>query len=241
MNQEIMALTALLKIAMPLVGRGEPLIVPIPANQVVQENASQAEVLVQKDLPLGTRHSNEGVSRVFADNILLSLHYLNQDVDSFKKDKEKAPAGNIDWDKVREPFEISFVLKPDEVFAFHGNILSEYQDKARITGNSQFSYGDGYQAVAGLYGNGVCHLASFINWTASEAGLEVKAPVNHDFYPVPEVPREYGTSILYWPDNGRNSANQNLYLRNNFDCPAFFTFNFDGENLGLKIAKLPQA
>lgn len=236
-----MALTALIQTAMPLAGSQEPLLVPIPANQVVQENASQAEVLVEKSFSLETRNANEGVAQTFTDNILLCLHYLNQDTESFKKDKEKVGPENIDWEKVKEPFEVSFVLKPGEYFAFHGNILSEYQDKSLITGNSQFSYQDGYKAVAGLYGNGVCHLASFINWVASEADLEVNSPVNHDFYPIPEVPQEFGTSILYWPDNGRNSANQNLYLKNNFDSPILFTFNFDGEKLELKVQKLAGA
>ena len=84
MNQELMAIAALLKMVMPLLGSEEPLIVPIPANQVIQENASQAEVLVQKNLSMGNRHANGGVNQAFSDNILLLLHYFNQDVDSFK-------------------------------------------------------------------------------------------------------------------------------------------------------------
>ena len=238
MNQELMALTMLVKTALPLAGSSEPLLVPVPNQIVRQEDTLQeAEVLVEKTLSLDNRLPNKAGARVFADNILLNLHYIKEDVDSFKNDKEKNGPANIDWEKIREPFEVSFILKSGEFFAFHKNILEEYKEKPGIVIKSHFSFEDGYKALGGLYGNGVCHFASLINWAASEAGLEVMAPVNHDFYPVPEVPREYGTSILYWPDNGRNTQKQNLYLSNTFDSSLVFIFKANEREVSLKIQK----
>lgn len=238
MNQEMIALMMLVKTAMPLVGSEEPIISPIPANKIVGENALQTEVLALKSLDLEKRHPNENVNQAFADNILLSLHYLKGDIDSFKKDKEKVGPENIVWEKARGPFEAVFVLKSGDSFAFHENVREEYKDKPLITINSHFAYQEGYKAVAGLFGNGVCHLASLINWTASEAGLAVTSPVGHDFYPIPEVPQEYGTSILYWQGQDRNSCNQNLYLKNNLDVPLVFTFNVDEKEVNLKVERM---
>jgi len=58
---------------------------------------------------------------------------------------------------------------------------------------------------------------------ASEAGLEVVAKVNHDFYPVPGVPREYGTSI-YHLAGSHSSRLQNLYIRNSYEFPVEFCY-----------------
>lgn len=112
--------------------------------------------------------------------------------------------------------------------------------------SSKFFMDEGYLALAGLGGNGVCHLASLMNWVAKEArlqmpsaladggqaGLDVLAPVNHDFYPVPGVPKENGTAIL------SQSAQQNLYIKNNKDYPVSFEFKADANNVELKIVKL---
>jgi vancomycin resistance protein YoaR len=76
-----------------------------------------------------------------------------------------------------------------------------------------------------------------MNWTASEAGLEVVARVNHNFVPVPGVPKEYGTSIRYMPDGSLNSQNQNLYIKNNFDYPVKFVFEVNDQEVNLKLLK----
>jgi len=68
----------------------------------------------------------------------------------------------------------TFSLNPGEVFAFHANVLPEFENPV-ITMNSKFYIEEGYKAIGGLGGNGVCHLASLINWVGSEAGLEVTA------------------------------------------------------------------
>lgn len=201
-----------------------------PSAQLVES------ILAQHELDLTTRLPNECGSQVFADNILLALHYLKGDEASFKLEPEKLyhPV-NMNWEAIREPFEVSFTLKTGEVFAYHANVLPEFNSPAgglAQTMNSRFFMEEGYKALAGLGGNGVCHLASLMNWVASEAGLEVVAKANHDFYPVPGVPREFGTSIR------SQSPNQNLYIRNGFEVPVRFEFRIEDQTVFLFVVKL---
>lgn len=185
------------------------------------QNQNEQRVLAQHLLDLTTRLPSPSGSGVFADNILLSLHYLKGDSGDPRK---------IDWEKIRSPFEVSFTLNPGEVFAFHKNVLPEYSDP-KHTMNSAFFVEEGYKSLAGLGGNGVCHLASLITWVATQAGLEVKAPARHDFWPVPGVPKIFGTSIR------SQQACQNLYIRNSLDQPVTFVFRADNQNVDLKISK----
>lgn len=161
-------------------------------------------VLAQHSLDLTSRDEVEIVNEVFAYNILLALDYLGED---------------------------GFTLEPGEVFAFHGNVLPEFSNFVVKTMNSKFYVEEGYKAIGGLGGNGVCHLASLINWVASDAGLEVTALANHNFAPVPGVPAEYGTSIR------SQSQNQNLYIRNGFAYPVTFVFGIDSKVVSLKITR----
>jgi len=131
---------------------------------------------------------------------------------------------------------LTFTLEPDEVFAYHDNVLPEFKEDLVVTMNSRFYVEEGYKSLAGLGGNGVCHLASLINWTAQEADLEVTAKTNHNFAPIPGVPKEYGTSIRY-AEVGHNSQNQNLYIKNGFDEPVTFEFEADNEKVTLVITK----
>ena len=157
---------------------------------------STAEILATKTMDLNIRARGESVNQVFKYNILLAV----------------------------EKFDDGFVLEPGEVFAFHQQARPEFADQPLKTGFTRYEASEGYQTTLGLPGNGVCHLATLMNWAASEAGLEVTALVNHDFAPVPGAPREYGTSIRYMPDGSRNSANQNLYIKNTLDQPVEFIF-----------------
>ncbi|MBI4100139.1 VanW family protein [Candidatus Microgenomates bacterium] len=199
-------------------------------NVAPEEFKSEEKVLAQKTLDLSTRHPVKSVNEVFADNILLNLHYLKGDSEELK-DKN----GKIDWEKVRAPFEFTMTLKPEQTFAYHKNLHSEFKDKDVIAGKSGFGFSDGYKSDGYLVGDGVCHLASLFNWVASEAGLTVKSMVNHDFLPVPEVPREYGTSVFYSPDGSRNSANQNLYITNTFPYPVTFEISSDGKWVEIQV------
>lgn len=186
------------------------------------------QVLAEHRLNLTMRLPEAGAAQIFADNILLTLHYLKGDVENPKE---------IDWEKIREPFMVELTLEPGEVFAYHDALLPEFSDKKVKTTNAHFDYPQGFKSLEGLVGNGVCHLASLINWVASDAGLEVTANVNHDFYPVPGVPQEFGTSIRWDPTGARNSFNQNLYVKNTFDYTVTFEFKANNEAVDLKITR----
>ena len=73
---------------------------------------------------------------------------------------------------------------------------------------------------------------------AQKAGLEVKAPTNHNFANIPQVPKEYGTSIYYYPSQHSNNAIQNLYIKNNKNNEIAFKFDYDGKNLKISVVEL---
>lgn len=219
MTEQILAITTLIStLVTPASASARVLLSPIPEHLLIFNQ--NEEVLAEQSLDLTIREVTPKANQGFADNILLALHYLKGDV--------QLP---VDWEAVRQPFEVSFVLQPGEIFAFHGNVLTEYQNP-KVTMNSRFFIDEGYQSVWGLGGNGVCHLASLMNWVASETGLEVVAKANHNFALIPGVAKKYGTSIR------SQSANQNLYLINNFDFPVIFKFEIEKEEVNLKIIKL---
>lgn len=218
-NETILAVTLIANV----------LLTPAPVRSHSAVLAGQNVVLASHELDLTTRLPDPTGAEIFADNILLSLHYGKGDAN------EMVDGAKTDWDKVREPFEFSFTLKPNETFAFHNNILPEYQSLVVKTLNSKFFMDEGYKSLGGLGGNGVCHLATLVNWVARDAGLEVTAKVNHDFYPVPGIAREYGTAIFYAEGANGNSQNQNLYITNNFDMPVVFNFRSDNKKVVLTI------
>jgi hypothetical protein len=182
--------------------------------------------VAEKSLDLTVRYPDPWVNEVFRDNILLTLHYLAGDI-------EEKP----DWEKVRQPFEVSFTLNPGEVFAFHEDVLLEFEGKVVKTTGAHFNWQDGFKSDGWLIGDGVCHLASLMNWVASEAGLRVVAHVNHDFLPVPGVPKEYGTSIFWSPSGGWRSQRQNLYIENTLDFPVKFSFKATADKVNLILSR----
>lgn len=191
-------------------GLAEPLVWPIPREKVLAEHVLD----LNERLP-----ASPSGNEVFKYNILLNLKYLE---------------GNLD---LGDSFTTEVELQPGEVFAYQENLLPEFQDKSVKTGGTKFIAQEGYKALGGLYGNGVCHLASLINWTASDAGLKVTALANHNFWPIPGVPKEYGTSIRYLPDNGWKTKNQNLYIENPFDEPVKLVFHSFPEEVKLKVIR----
>ncbi|PIU03083.1 hypothetical protein COT44_04980 [Candidatus Shapirobacteria bacterium CG08_land_8_20_14_0_20_39_18] len=182
--------------------------VSLPADFVMPETVIRQEI-AQKTLDLNIRP--EG----FGENILIALRYLENQ-------------GKIG--EIREPFEVAFALYPGQVFAFHPNVLPEFADPA-VTMNSYFLTTEGYKSVFGLGGNGVCHLASLINWAALEAGLQVTALANHDFFPIPGIDKKWGVSIM------STDPRQNLYIKNNLEEPVIFWFTADTSRVELKILK----
>lgn len=175
--------------------------------------------LAAESINLDNRYPVESVSKGFKENILIALGYLASQGEALQQ-----------GEALRDGF--SLKLMPGDVFAFHNKgILPQYVSDKIITQESDFTTRTGYKVVAGLGGNGVCHLASLINWTASEAGLEVASPTSHNFAKIPGIDEIYGTSI-----STRNSpAKQNLYVRNTFDFPIRFKFIVEDNLLVLVI------
>jgi hypothetical protein len=187
--------------------QAQALTLPIPQIDFLHE-AAENKVLAEREMSLTDRYAVPVVNDVFADNILLTLSYLSSKVTN---------ARDINWVDVRKPQVQSIVLKPGKVFAFQDAVLPEFADKTVITTHAHFSGAEGFRSSGYLYGDGVCHLASLLNWVAKDAGLRVVAPVKHDFAKIPDVPREYGTSIYYTPEEKDVSEQQNLYIQNTYD------------------------
>ena len=197
------------------------------ASNTAQPQQAQAQI-ASRAMSLNTRYGYELASNVYKDNILLNLAYLNGTVKS---------KNDINWDNLHKPMVMEFTLEPGQRFAYHATTLLEYSENVVITTNSNFGAGDGYKYEGGLYGMGVCHLASLIHWAALDAGLESIVPSNHDFYPIPEVPKQYGVAIYSNPNSLAASAKQNLYIKNTLDSKVTFRFDFDGINLKVTVLK----
>lgn len=198
-----------------------------PSASLVRENIA----VFSHKLDLTNRLPDSYGNQVFSDNILLSLHYLKGDVQELKNSSKISNSSDIDWEKARKPFEFSFTLKSGEVFAFHRNSLVKFEDSIVSSTNSKFISEEGYKSLVGLAGNGVCHIASLINWVAKEAGFEVVSMVDHDFASITGITKEFGVSIY------STSKEQNLYIKNNFSVPAKFDFKADNKRVILTIIK----
>jgi len=185
--------------------------------------------LSQVNYSLENRYDNTFVNDVFADNILLTLAYMNGTV------KQGEP---ISWERVRTPFTYRLVLNPGEVFAFHEKVSEEYRDKEIVTTKAHFNSTEGFRSDGWLVGDGVCHLASFINVAALKAELQVSAPTDHDFARIADVPKEYGVSIYYDPSGARNTQNQNLYITNNRDKKVAFVFRYRDNKLDIYVSEV---
>lgn len=183
-------------------------------------------VLSNKSISLEQRQPDRYINSVFKDNILLNMAYLRGSVTS--KD-------NLSWDEVRKPFEYEFVLDPGQTFAYHDDVLDSYQESLVKTTRAHFNGSEGFKSDGYLMGDGVCHLASVINYAAKDAGLETYAPSKHDFAVINEVPKEYGVAIYNMPGNRTVGQGQNLYITNNFDSKVTFRFDYDGDNLKVEV------
>lgn len=202
-------------------------IIPVILSTVIFLSPLSGDILAQKTLDLTNRQPDPRVNEVFSDNIVLTLRHLDH----------KYGTQHNNWQEVRKPFKASFTLKPGEVFAFQEDVMSEFKDKIVKTTNSTFNSQQGFRSSGWLMGDGVCHLASFINITARQAGLTVVAPVNHNFASIPDIPREFGTSIFYMPGNASGNARQNLYVVNNLDHEITFSFQVEKDNINLIITR----
>ncbi len=182
--------------------------------------------LAQKQFSLSNRQSSPYVNEIFKKNILLNLNYMGNKV---------KPGDKFDWSEIDKPFETSFILGPNQTFAFHDDVLPQYHGKVSKTTNAHFNAQEGFLTDGYLYGDGVCHLASFINLAARDANLDVKAPTRHDFAVIPDVSREYGVSIYNNPYAKGSNARQNLYITNNYPKPVEFRFEYKNDTLNVKV------
>jgi hypothetical protein len=201
------------------------LFLPFLSNQpMINMALPSVQKLSYHEFSLNNRYENSFVNDVFKDNILLAVNYTAG---------QKIDPQNINWSNVEKPFKFSLTLKPGQTFSFHDDVLPQYQGKITRTTNAHFNSQEGFKSDGYLVGDGVCHFASLLYWVAKDAGLDTLAPTRHDFANIPEVPREYGTSIYSYPGKSQSNEAQNLYITNNKGKDVTFVFNFDGEKLGI--------
>lgn len=189
---------------------------------------STTKVVAEKQFSLNDRYSVASVNEIMKKNILLNLAYMAGAV---------TKKSDIDWNKVTSAFHYERTLNPGEVFAYHMNVQKRYADKLAFTTNSHFNSTEGYLSDGYLYGDGVCHLASLLNWAAQGAGLKTYVPKDHrSVAHIPEIPDDYGVSIYINMADGVG-ANNNLYITNTKDSPVIFNFDYDGTNLKISITR----
>lgn len=199
-------------------------------SQPAMNNTQPAsQQLSYREFSLNNRYSNSFVNDVFKDNILLAVDYATGD---------KVNPAEIDWNEVEKPFTEKITLKPGETFAFHDDVLPQYQGKISKTTNAHFNGAEGFKSDGYLMGDGVCHLASLLYWAAKDAGLDTLAPVRHDFAAIPDVPSEFGTSIYSTGGKDYTGQMQNLYITNNKKNEVNIVFKYDGNKLGIKIEEV---
>jgi len=191
------------------------------ALPLVQQTTAE-QLLSQHSLSLGDRYAVPSVNAVFRDNILLTLAYLSGTV--------KNPS-QINWDSLHKSFTYTLLLQPGEVFAFHDAILPEFAGKKIVTTNAHFDGSEGFVSDGYLYGDGVCHFASLINWVAQDAGLKVVAPTPHNFAKIPGIDPKYGTAIY------AGAPEQNLYVENTLDKPVKMVFTYVNDTLTVSMYK----
>lgn len=192
-------------------------------DQYVQR--SPDVILATREFSLEDRYRVSSVNEVFKKNILLNIAYMRGSVE--KK-------SDINWSNIEQPFHYEFTLKPNETFAYHDDVLQEYDDSVVKTTKAHFGPREGFVSDGYLFGDGVCHLASLINWVAQDAALQVKVTKNHNFAAIPDVPQKYGVSIYTNEGVKGSGARNNLYITNNKEHDVRFHFEYD-ENQELKV------
>ncbi len=166
-----------------------------------------SHLIAAHTMSLEDRQPDKYVNGVFKDNILLNLSYMGNE----------------------------FTLKPGEAFAFHGDVLPQYEGRIVKTSNAHFNSQEGFKSDGYLVGDGVCHLASLMNLVAIEAKLDTYAPARHDFAVIPDIPKEYGVSIYNYPGRKDDNARQNLYITNSHQKQVTFKFSYNNGDLSMSV------
>ena len=209
-------------------------VLPIPlstlfgnVDQLISPKVGE-KVLASHEMSLNNRYDNEFVNRVFKDNILLNLAYM--------EGRLKVEEG-VNWDEVKKGSRFEFRLKPNQTFAYHDDVLEKYKATLVKTTNAHFNAQEGFKTDGYLFGDGVCHLASLIYMAAKQANLDAEAPTNHDFMKIPDIPKQYGVSIYSNPYSKGSNTRQNLYITNNKEKPISFKFEYDGEQVRVSVVE----
>jgi VanW like protein len=207
--------------------QAQAITVALPSLVTVKEQ-NQGQLLASHSMSLADRYPVPSVNSVFRDNILLTLAYMAGTV----KD-----ASQINWDTLHKSASYTMTLQPGEVFAFHDGVLADFAGKQIVTTNAHFNASEGFRSDGYLYGDGVCHFASLINWVARDAGLEVVAPTPHNFAKIPDIDSKYGTAIYDAPGETAANEAQNLYVENTFDQPVRLVFTYANDTMTVSIYK----
>ncbi len=205
-----------------------PSIRPVESVGTRTVSPSVETILAERQFSLTDRHQDLGVNEVFRKNIWLNLAYFQKAVNE-KQD--------IDWSQANQPTEFSVTLLPQQTFAYHDHVLPEYADSVQLTTAAHFSADEGFVSDGFLYGDGVCHLASLLNWAAQDAGLDVEVTKKHDIAEIPAVPKEYGVSIYTIKSVPGSGARNNLYITNNQEQPVRFQFIYSADRLKVIVSK----
>lgn len=189
---------------------------------VQEKQQSMGQLIGSESMSLADRYPIPSVNTVFRDNILLTLAYMSGAVTN---------PSQIKWDNIRKPSTYVMTLQPGEVFAFDDSLLPQYAGKHIITTNAHFGADQGFEYDGDLFGDGVCHFATLINWAARDAGLQVVAPTRHDFARIPDIDPKYGTAIY------AGDPEQNLYVENNFNKQVKLVFTYAHDTLTVSVYK----
>lgn len=204
------------------------LIMNLTTPSAILKPIQNQKIIGERQFSLENRYAVKSVNEIMKKNILLNLAYLNGTV---------TQKSNLDWDRVTSSFHFEKSLEVGETFAFHEIVRDEFEDKVAFTTEAHFNASDGFLSDGYLYGDGVCHLASLINWTALDAGLETVVPKDHrSVAHIPDVPDEYGVSIYLNPVTGAG-ANNNLYITNTKDKSVTFHFDYNGNDLKVYVTE----
>lgn len=200
-------------------------LIPWPTQRIHSE-AQAYKVIGSRTMGMTNRHPQPYANEVYRDNILLTIAYMTG---------REAHGGAVDWDTVRRPGTYRWTLPSGQTFAYHDSVLPEFSGRLAGTTNAHFGGHEGFKSDGFLMGNGVCHLASLIAWAAKDARLEVVAPTDHDFAPIPDVPQEYGVAIYSMPGQPSVGGPQNLYVTNNKGHDITLEFTYDGAALTVSV------
>lgn len=165
------------------------------------QSLPERQLLTTRMMSLGNRHLSSEINAIWAKNILLAVSRISP-----------LDAGRLKEDPT---FLGSIQMVPDAEFSFVKEAGPTLTEK------------DGFLSDGILPGNGVCHLASLINWAledASISGIEINNVVPHSA-PIPGIPNNRAVSIL------SADPKQDLVIKNKGKVTLELVFRYVGANI----------